>query len=294
MSSDSTTADLDGPFRGSVALATGALTRGVLRGRRFRRVFPDVYAPAHLADGLALRARAAGLLVAGRGAVAGYSAAELLGVSCAPPGAPAEVLLTTPRARSYRCPGLLVHRDRVGPGEVCGVDGVAVTTPERTAYDLARWAPTVTERVAAVDALAFRHGVDVAEVTVLRHRHLGSHGGGGVADVLRRVDGRSASPMESRVRMALVLGGLPSPTLQHPVVVRGRRYYLDLAYPRRRIAIEYDGDDHRTQARARRDLEREAALAAAGWRVLRIDAHVVLYEPWRIVAEVAAALAAAA
>lgn len=288
------TFDPDGPFRGSTALAAGSLTRGQLRGRHFRRLFHDIYAPAHLTDDLALRARAAGLLVVGRGAVAGYSAAELLGASSGPPDAPAEVLLTIPRARAYRCAGLLVHRDRSGPGEVCRVDGIEVTTPERTAYDLARWAPTPTERVVAVDALAHHCGVDLADVTALRHRHLGSHGGPEMADVLRLVDRRSESPMESRVRIALVLGGLPPPAVQHPVVLRGRHYYLDLAYPDQRIAIEYDGEDHRTQARARRDLEREAALVAAGWRVLRFDAYVVLWAPWQIVAEVRAELAAAA
>jgi hypothetical protein len=33
--------DLNGPFRGSDALAAGLLTRGVLRGPRYRRLFPD-------------------------------------------------------------------------------------------------------------------------------------------------------------------------------------------------------------------------------------------------------------
>ena len=293
MSLTSETFRPDGPFRGSTAVAAGRLTRGVLRGRRFRRLFPDVYAPAHLDDDLGLRSRAAGLLVVGRGAVAGWSAAELLGASSGPPGALPEVLLTTPRARSYRCAGLVVHRDRVGPGEVCRVDGIEVTTPERTAYDLARWAPTLIERVTAVDALAHRCGVALADVTMLRHRYLGSRGGPEIAEVLRLVDRRAESPMESRARMALVLGGLPPPALQYPVDVRGRRYYLDLAYPDQRIAIEYDGAEHRSQERARRDLEREAALVAAGWRVLRFDAYVVFYEPWRIAAAVRAELAAA-
>ena len=110
--------------------------------------------------------------------------------------------------------------------------------------------------------------------------------------MLRLTDRRSESPMESRTRMALVLGGLP-PAVQHPVVIRRRRYYLDLAYPERRVAVEYDGADHRTQERARRDLEREAALVSAGWRILRFDAYVVLFAPERIVAEVRAELAAA-
>ncbi len=234
------------------------------------------------------------MLVAGRGAVAGYSAAELLGASSGPPDAPAEVLLTAPRCQSYTCAGLRVHRDRIAPDEIIRVAGVAVTTPERTAFDLARWAPTLTERVAAVDALAHHRRVDVADVGALRHRHLGARHGGEVAEVLRLTDRRAESPMESRARMALVLGGLPPPAVQHPVVVRGRRYYLDLAYPDLKVAVEYDGADHRTQQRARRDLEREAALVSAGWRILRFDAYVVLFAPERIVAEVRAELAAAA
>ena len=177
----------DGPFRGSAAVAAGLVTRGALRGPRFQRLFPDVYALAHLKDDLLLRSRAAGVLVAGRGAVAGYSAAELLGASSGPPGAPAEVLLTGPRCQSYRCEGLRVHRDRIGPDEITRVGGVAVTTPERTAFDLARWAPTLTERVAAVDALAHERGVDLADVTALRHRHLGARHGGQVAEVLNLI-----------------------------------------------------------------------------------------------------------
>jgi very-short-patch-repair endonuclease len=76
------------------------------------------------------------------------------------------------------------------------------------------------------------------------------------------------------------------------VVARGVRYYLDLVHPEAKLAIEYDGADHRTQQRARRDLLREAALTALGWKILRFDADVVLYRPDRIVAQVAAELAA--
>ncbi len=281
----------DGPFRGSTAVAAGLLTRGILRGPRFQKLFPDVYAPAHLENDLLLRSHAAGVLIGGRGVVAGYSAAEILRASSGPEDAPAEVLLRTPRCQSYTCAGLRVHRDRIDPDEIIRVGGVAVTTPARTAFDLARWAPTLTERVAAVDALAHHRRLDLADVTVLRHRHLGARNGGEVAKVLALADRRAESPMESRARMALVLGGLPPPAVQHPVVVRGRRYYLDLAYPDLKVAVEYDGADHRTQQRARRDLEREAALVSAGWRILRFDAYVVLFAPERIVAEVRAELA---
>ncbi len=279
--------DLSRPFRGSAAVAAGLLTRGLLRGPRFRRLLPDVYAPVALEVDLALRARAAGVLVAGRGVVAGYAAAELLGASSGPPDAVVDVVLPD----NHRCAGIRVRRGRLGPGEARTVGGTPVTTPARTAFDLARWAPTRTERIVAVDALGFACGVTPADVVAVRHRHLGAHGGRDLAEVLALVDARAESPMESRLRVALVLGGLP-PEVQYPVVLRGCRYRLDLAYPQRRVAVEYDGADHRSQRRARRDLVREAALAAAGWRVLRFDADVVLSRPDRLVAAVRAELAA--
>jgi Protein of unknown function (DUF559) len=282
--------DLTAPFRGSTAVAAGLLTPGVLRGPRYRRLFPDVYVPAHLDPDLALRARGAGVLIADRGVVAGYGAAELLGASCGPADAPVDVLLPY----DYRCAGLRVHRDRLGADEVERAGATLVTPPARTAFDLARWAPSLTERVVAVDALAYACKVEPDAVRVLRNRYVGAHRGGGITQVLALVDPRAESPMESRARMALHLGGLPAPAVQHPVVARGTCYYLDLAYPGARLGIEYDGADHRTQGRARRDLVREAALAALGWHILRFDADVVLFRPDRIVGAVRAELLARA
>jgi hypothetical protein len=252
--------DLSGPFRGSAAIAAGLVTATVLRGRRFRRLFPDVYAPAEPDPDLALRARAAGLLVAGRGAVAGYAAAELLGASCGPADALVDVLMPG----RYRCEGLWVHRDRFDLAETTPMPGGgAVTTAARTAYDLARWAPSLTERVAAVDTLAHCHHVTPDDVRKLRRVYSGVHGGPMLPEVLGLVDPRAESPMESRTRVALVCGGLP-PEVQFPVVINRHRYRLDLAYPRYRLAVEYDGAGHRLQAQARLDLVREADLAAAG------------------------------
>jgi hypothetical protein len=54
------TIDLDGPFRGSEAIAAGLLTPGVLRGPRFRRLFPDIYIAAWREVDLAVRSMAAG------------------------------------------------------------------------------------------------------------------------------------------------------------------------------------------------------------------------------------------
>ena len=89
--------------------------------------------------------------------------------------------------------------------------------------------------------------------------------------------------MESRTRIALVLGGL-SPQVQYRILVGGLRVRLDLAFPQALLAVEFDGGHHRTAEQARRDLHREAALAAAGWKVLRFDACTVFRRPDVIVA----------
>lgn len=278
--------DLTQPFRGSAAIAAGLITPGGLRGPRYRRLFPDIYVPAGAAVDLGLLSRAAYLLVAGRGALGGYSAAELLGADCAPLGAPAEVVLPH-RLRARE--NLLVRQDEVPADELQVVDGIVVTAPVRTAYDLGRRDPLV-EAVVAVDALSHAHLFPPAGVLALARRHLGARGTLRLPRVVELADRRAASPMETRIRLALRFGGLPLPELQHPV----GPYELDLAYPAVHIAVEYNGRDHLTPDRALRDLEREAFLTAAGWVVLRFGAYLVLRRPDVVAARVRVRLESAA
>lgn len=201
--------DLTQPFRGSAAIAAGHLTPGELRGPRFRRLFPDVHVPAHADVDLELLSRAAYLLANGRGALGGYSAAEVLGASCAPVGAPAEVVAPH-RLRAH--PGLLARQDRIPSDELQELGGLVVTTPARTAYDLGRRTPLV-EAVVAVDALAHVHGVDPREVLVLARRHLGARGSAQLPQVVELSDRRAESPMETRMRLAFSMrSGRPRST----------------------------------------------------------------------------------
>lgn len=267
------------PFRGSDAVADGLITPGVLRGPRFRRLFPDVYVDAGMEVDLALRARAAHLLVAGRGAVGGYAAAELLDASCGPDDAPVDLVLPGGAYRQH--PGLVVHRGLLAPDEITTIEGVAVTDPIRTGYDLARAGP-LGEAVVALDALSRVHRFPPSAVLDLRRRRLGARGSTQLAEAVRLADPRAQSPMESRIRLAIIVGGLPVPVLQHPV----GPFFLDLAYPSIRLAIEYDGEAHRTQDRAMRDLARQAFLSDAGWKILRFTATQVMLRPRWVAAQV--------
>ena len=69
--------------------------------------------------------------------------------------------------------------------------------------------------------------------------------------------------------------GWPPPALNHEIVdpTTGIVYYVDLAYPQQRIAIEYDGSDHVTDPdRVTHDHHKSTVLHGEGWTVLRVHA----------------------
>ena len=92
--------------------------------------------------------------------------------------------------------------------------------------------------------------------------------------------------METRLRLLLVLAGLPRPQVQvplHEVFARA-----DLYYPESRLVIEYDGATHRESLAA--DNRRQNRLIEAGYRVLRFTAADVFGEALAVVAIVRQAI----
>jgi very-short-patch-repair endonuclease len=275
------------PFRGSEAVAGGLLTPGELRGPRFRRLFPDVYLSTDVPADLHARARAAALLVGWRGGVvAGWAATELLVAHCAPRDAPVDLLVDfNVRAQ----PGLRIRRGVARPDEVRERDDCRVTSFLRTAYDLGRWVE-LADAVVAVDALAARAGFAPVDVLGLRERYPRAWGSSRLDRVVELADPAAESAMETRLRLILVLGGLPAPRVQYPVVDGGQPLgRVDLAYPDAAVGIEYDADGQRETFRA--DRRRDVAMAAAGWTILRFTSPDVLTTPDQTLAQVRAVLA---
>jgi hypothetical protein len=279
-------------FRGSAAVAAGLTTWTVLHGPGFLRVFPDTYvtAPDGGAIDLKLRSLAAYRYVEGAGVLSGYSAAELLGASCGPWDAPAEV--TVPH-RGQRSPaGLIVNRAALSPGEMKEVGGLKVTSPVRTAYDLARRGDLL-ERVVAVDRLANVHRFSPDLLLHLSARYRGSRGNRLVPHVVAYADRRACSPMETRLRMLIVRAGLPRPEVQWVVQDEHTRtaVWLDLAWPDLMIGIDYEGMDHTEPDRVLRDVGRYTGLVDKGWRIYRYTKFEVLRRPELIVAQLTRARA---
>lgn len=110
--------------------------------------------------------------------------------------------------------------------------------------------------------------------------------------VLELAEAGAESPMETRLRMLLVLNGLPRPELQ--VTIRDAKGEfagrVDLYYRERRLGIEYDGETHR--ASLVEDNRRQNRLLKAGVRLLRFTGSDVRRRPDSVLAQVRDLLAA--
>lgn len=256
-------------FIGSEALRGGLVTPHQLR-TLYRRVFPDVYACRDLVLTLSERAEAAWLWSHRQGIIAGATASGLHGAEYVDDSDPVELVWPNHRAPA----DIKTRHDLVLPGEVMTVAGLPVTTPERTAFDLARRG-AVWQAVGRLDALARAVEYKEDDIAEMCRRHPHARWIRRVDRVLAHVDAGSESPKESWLRMVLVEGGYPRPQTQIPVPgpYGDPIYHLDMGWPELKIAVEYDGDQHRTDPeRYRRDIKRSEYLQRMGWTRLRVVA----------------------
>jgi hypothetical protein len=241
-------------------VADGVLTLPQLRGPGWLRLFDDVYVDARVEVDHALRCAAAALVVTARAVVTGRSAACVRGIVLSEPSAPVQ-LLVPPGVRIRRS-GITARQVILTPEEIVP-DLPPVTSPSRTAWEIAREADT-TEAVVALDVLLHRGYVTPATLTTLASRSPRSRAAGALALAATGAE----SPQETRLRLRLVEAGIPPPVTQYRVVVRdsflGR---LDLAWPSSRVGLEYDGRWHGDPLQLERDRTRLNGLAAAGWLI---------------------------
>jgi hypothetical protein len=258
------------PFLGSEALACGVLSRHELR-TRYRAVFPNVYLSNDAELSLERRISAAWLWSKRTATIVGAAAAALHGAKWIPDNVPVELIHTNPRPPH----GVLVRRDALLDGETQTMDGRAVTTPERTAFDIGRRG-AVRSAVVRLDALARATGLKVNDVLRVAKCHPRAPGLRRLESALELVDAGAQSPRESYLRLLLNDAGLPRPQTQIPVLgVDGIPVaYLDLGWEDYLVAVEYDGDQHRTDRRQYvKDVRRLEMLERMGWIIVRVVAE---------------------
>jgi hypothetical protein len=269
--------DVTQPFTRAAGLAAG-LTPRELRTAKYRRIFQGVYIAADVRLTPLARVRAALLTVPSPSFASHASAARVDGVPI--PVLPDEhVTVLRQRDRRSR-PGIVCHYARTA--RVRTVDGIRLSSAPQMFCELAALLPLV-EVVVAGDWLVRNRRASRPALVDAAAGRTGS--GAALARVATRYVRASVdSPMETRLRMLLVLAGLPEPRINVPLrdpsgaVIR--RY--DLSYPSVKVAIEYDGREHIDREQQwEADLARREAGENEGWRILVVTSRGIYGEPER-------------
>lgn len=254
-----------GVFLGTEAIERGRLTRGQLR-HNYQRVHRNVYLPGDRARSLADNIQAAWLWSGRQAIIAGRAAAALHGAKWVDRLTPIEIV----GPFHHPPPGVIVRRERIDAADLVEFGGLRVTNPARTAFDLARHLPRGAA-VAHLDALSAATGVTAADVTPLIARHKGARGVRSCRAPLALMDGGAQSPKESWLRLVLIDAGLPRPVTQIRVTEGPVVAYLDMGWEAPMVALEYDGDQHRTDRNQYvKDIRRAEMVNRLGWLVIRV------------------------
>lgn len=198
---------------------------------------------------------------------------------------------------------LVGHLLTLLPDEVVEFDGVRLTSPARTWLDLASILG-LDELVAAGDSLVCTHGPEfvrprealctIDDLRIMVDRHPGIRGIRLARSALGLVRVGSDSQPETRMRLSIVRAGLPEPVLNH--VVHGAAgtpvLWPDAAYPRQRIAVQYEGAHHNGPDQYLRDIKRADTTAAYGWLEVRVSKFDLTGDHPAVVRKVRAALEA--
>jgi hypothetical protein len=182
-------------------------------------------------------------------------------------------------ATGHRAPehsGASGHQRPLAAQDVAEQFGFRMTVPERTWCDLAEQT-SLPELIAAGDfLLSWRQPLTALEALAdYSARHVSRRGATRRRDALPLLSARAESYSESILRALLMGAGFPVPEVNHNVYDGAGRFIarVDLAWPEFGIALEYEGDQHRTDRRQwQRDLRRVEELQDARWRVVRVSA----------------------
>ena len=256
------------------------------------RLSRDTYLPRAVAGEPSARLAAVLLTAPPEAVVSHATAAGLWGVEIPlQADRSGRVDLTVPMSsRSESRRDRKVHRTPLPDEDRTRRGALPVTTPARTWRDLAG-VLTPPALLAVTDQFLARWVTRDELARHLQGRPTG-RGSARARDVLPIANPRAESPMESVLRWLVHEAGLPAPDLQYVVrnaagSVLGR---ADLAWPDRRVLVEFDGNVHRERDVFVSDLRRQNRLVAAGWTVLRFTSADVLGRPAAVVAEIRRAI----
>jgi very-short-patch-repair endonuclease len=238
-----------------------------VRAGRLRVIHRGVYATG----GAVLRVegrRLAAVLACGPGAVLSHrSAAAHWGLLNTDQ---TRIDVSAPATR-HGVPGIRLHRTRfLDAQDTTDHEGIPITTVHRTLLDLA--ATVRSDRLERALAQAMHLQLyDQRAIDDAIARSTGHRGTGVLARATAREPKRTRSEFEARFLKLVREAGLPEPEVNASLTALDHQdIEVDFYWPTHRLVVETDGwESHRTLAAFRRDRAKDAALTAAGYRVLR-------------------------
>ncbi|WP_285728114.1 endonuclease domain-containing protein [Psychromicrobium xiongbiense] len=196
------------------------------------------------------------------------------------------VHLATAGVAAIRRFGVVGHRLRLTDAEMTVYQGIPLTTVSRTWLDLAAQL-SLEDAVILGDAIVSDHRRPFAppsdplgtlgQLRDTVQSHAGARGLKVARTALELVRTGSASPPETRLRLAAERVGLPEP--EHGIILYDEagteRAWPDLGWRRYRVGIQYDGAHHLSQEQQERDARRDNFSAASGWISLKVNRDMV-------------------
>jgi hypothetical protein len=171
-----------------------------------------------------------------------------------------------------RHPRIRMHRTTIlAPEDVRRHRGIPVTSPVRTAFDLAAQLPYRPLRRTVRQAVSL-HLLNTAALARALPRLGRRHGASKIRRILADGPAPTRTVLEDVVFDLILEAGLEMPNVNVPLEIDGRRIVPDFRWPKRRLVIEADGGAWHDHKLAREDdAERQALLEAHGDRVLRVS-----------------------
>ena len=276
------------PFSRADARRAGIKLRELL-SPRFHKIFYDCYIASTIPITTELRAKAALGISPSGSYVSHFTAAQLWGAAV-PNVSDVHVIVPGDAGRTVRR-GVKAHAAADGTATT-RIRALPITTPEQTFLDLAAAGIDLVALVVLGDSLVRACKTSARELVDAANRWRG-RGAKQARRAARYVRDGVDSVMESRLRMLLVLAGLPEAQVnfivRHPDGSWQMRF--DLCYPALKLIIEYDGRQHAMNtAQWQRDLKRREELDALGWRLIVVTAEDLYDAPEQVLVRVRAAL----
>jgi very-short-patch-repair endonuclease len=232
----------------------------------------------------------AAVLAGGKGTLLSHRSAARLWKLLPPKAELVEVTCTSP-SRSRR-DGIVCHRSTVATDEWLIEDGIPVTSPFRTIFDLAATSP-MRELERAFHEAEARELTDRVSLPMLLERYPGRRGTAKVRALLGSGEpvGITRNDFEEAYLVLVRAHGVPLPRMNADVALRGRFFEIDALWEEERVAVELDSRSiHGTKKRFESDRLRDRILVAEGWQTMRVTWRQLQEEPTEIVADLRSAL----